>query len=90
MTEKDSVRIEMAERTVAKTLRNLGYGRDDMDEIRTDSMSRLTRLTKETMQNNPVEGTVCCLLSATAERLARDGIRLIFAIRKDDISVSVA
>ena len=90
MTEHDAYRIEMAERTVARTLRSLGYGRDEMDEIKTDSMGRLTRLAKETMENNPVEGTVCCLLSAAAERLARDGIRLNFAVRKDDIRVSVA
>ena len=90
MTENQKLRIEMAERTVADTLRRLGYGRDDMDEIRRDSEGRIAALARETMENSPVEGTVCCLLCAAADHLASHGIRLRFAVLRDDISVSVA
>ena len=88
MPESDAIRIEMAERSVAKTLRMLGYSRDTMSEIREDSVKRKVTLVGNA--GTTADIVLCCLFGATQDRLREDGIRSSYAIRKDDFVTSVA
>ena len=88
MPESDAIRIEMAEREVARTLRTLGYSRDTMSEIRKDSVKRKVKLVGNAGPSADI--VLCCLFGATQDRLKEDGIRFSYAIRKDDFVTSVA